>query len=111
MEFLNNLAELIPAGVLVALLGVVLMTEATKTALSILEDYLEAKVKRQIKFFEHTKIVFCIFWSMVFTAFLAWGEIIQTKTAPLYLFVLIGASSVLYELIIKRLKKLAGSDD
>ena len=110
MEIFNSFVSLIPAGVIVALVAVVLMTEATKTAIALLEVWLEEKKGRQIRLFDHTKIILTILWSVIMTVVIVYAEVIPLKAAGLYLFVIIGAACVLYELIIKKIKKLVGGD-
>ena len=95
----------IPGQVVIAIIAVVFVTESTKEVFKKLEEYLEAKKGKEIKFFDHTKIVFLIFWSIVAAVLLAVNKVITWPGVPLYVFVIIGSSSVCYELILKKVKK------
>ena len=102
MEALKNLFNEIgiPYQVLFAISVVVLSKDACKS----LEKYLEEKKGKEIKIFDHTKIIFLIFWSAIACVCLALAKIITWVTFPLYLFAIIGCCSFLYELIIKKVK-------
>lgn len=106
MEALKNLFNEIgiPYQVLFAIIVVVFFTEASKDACKSLEKYLEEKKGKEIKIFDHTKIIFLIFWSAIACVCLALAKIITWVTFPLYLFAIIGCCSFLYELIIKKVK-------
>lgn len=106
MEALKNFfIEIgIPYQVILCMIVVVFATEATKDLFKKLEDYLEEKYQKQIKIFDHTKIIFLILWSVIATVCLAIGNIIAWPTFPLYLFAIIGVCSFLYELILKKVK-------
>ena len=106
MEALKNfLVEIgIPYQVLFAIIVVVFITEASKDACKSLEKYLEEKKGKEIKIFDHTKIIFLIFWSSIACVCLALAKIISWVTLPLYLFAIIGCCSFLYELILKKVK-------
>lgn len=95
----------IPGQVVLSIIAVVFVTEATKKLFKKLEEYLEAKKGKEIKFFDHTKIVFLLFWSIVAAILLAVYKVIIWSGVPLYVFVIIGFSSVCYELILKKIKK------
>ena len=82
----------------------VYITEASKDACKSLEKYLEEKKGKELKIFDHTKIIFLIFWSAIACVCLALAKIITWVTFPLYLFAIIGCCSFLYELIIKKVK-------
>lgn len=94
----------IPYQVILCVIVVVFATEATKDLFKKLENYLEEKYQKQIKIFDHTKIIFLILWSVIATVCLAIGNIIAWTTFPLYLFAIIGSCSSLYELILKKVK-------
>lgn len=106
MEALKNLFNEIgiPYQLLLAIIAVVFITEATKEACKKLEEVLEKKYEKEIKIFDHTKIIFLILWSAVACVCLALAKIITWPTFPLYLFAVIGCCSFLYELILKKVK-------
>ena len=95
----------IPGQVILAIIAVVIVTEATKELFKKLEIYLEEKKGKQIKFFNHTKIIFLIFWSIIAAVVLAMSKVIEWNAVPLYIFAIIGFSSFCYELILKKVKK------
>lgn len=106
MEVLKNLFKEIgiPYQVLFAIIVVVFLTEASKDACKSLEKYLEEKKGKEIKIFDHTKIIFLIFWAAIACVCLVLAKIISWETLPLNLFAVIGCCSSLYELIIKKVK-------
>lgn len=107
MEAIRNvLIEIgVPYQVVFAVIAVVLVTEVTKEACKKLEEYLEKKKGKEIKIFDHTKIIFLIFWSIVAAVTLVIGKVITWSLCPLYTFALIGCCSFCYELILKKVKK------
>lgn len=94
----------IPYQFFFAIIVVVFITEASKDACKSLEKYFEEKKGKEIKIFDHTKIIFLIFWSAIACVCLALARIITWVTFPLYLFAIIGFCSSLYELILKKVK-------
>ena len=110
MEVKSILETIMPANAAAALIGaimaVVLMTEFTKEILKMLEDYLEEKKGKQIKFFDHTKILLSIFWSVIIVMTLTLTNVFSKTDFVIYFFMIIGASNVFYELILKKLKKI-----
>lgn len=105
-NYLKELLDWIPKEVILAVLIVVVLTEFTKKALAILEEKLEAKKGKQIKFFDHTKVIFVTLWSMVASIILAVSEVYTWQQVPLYLFMIFGAAVACYEYIIKKMSKL-----
>lgn len=104
-------ADYIPTGIIIAIISVVMLTEATKLLLGHLECYLEEKKGKQIKFFDHTKIILTIVWSIVMTIVCVKSEVIEMNKCLLYFFVIIGAASCFYELILKKINRLLISDE
>ena len=95
----------IPYQVVFAIIAIVFLTEWTKTLAKNVEIYLEEKYKKEIKIFDHTKIIFLIFWSIMANICLVIGKVITWSLMPLYTFALIGVCSFCYELIIKKVQK------
>lgn len=108
MDFLSYILEgfkqFFPPVVIVAIVCVVFLTEMTKIQFELLERYLESKKGKEIKIFNHTKIIFSIFWSLILSIVLAVSNYILIKELFLYFFVLLGTSNMLYELILKKLR-------
>lgn len=109
MELLNSIKEFfveigIPPQVIIAIVSVIFVTEVTKNLLTILENYLEEKKGKQIVIFNHTKIILVVIWSIIASIILAASNIIGWHDVLLYLFVLTGFSSFLYDIIIKKFK-------
>lgn len=108
-QIISYLREVIPAplvaGIIISVLVVVFMTETTKSVLTSLESWLEEKKGKEIKFFDHKKILLSIFWSILTTVFLVVAGKIKLSEYPLYLLVIIGASNVFYELILRTIKE------
>lgn len=109
-NYFRELLEAIPKELILAVLLVVVLTELTKIGLTYLENYLETKKGKQIKFFDHTKIIFVIFWSLVFSCILVFASVYTWAKMPLYFFFILGFSIFFYELILKKLKALRGKD-
>lgn len=95
----------IPVELIFALIIVIMITESTKAACKTLESKLEDKYKKEIKIFDHTKIIFLIFWSMIAILCLIACKVITWNQFPIYTFALIGSGSFCYELIVKKVKK------
>lgn len=110
-NYIKELLEAIPKEVIFAVFLVVILTELTKILLSSLEKYLETKKGKEIKLFDHTKIILVIFWSLIFSAILAISKVYTWPKMPLYFFAILGLSSFFYELIIKKLKALRGGNE
>lgn len=103
-EFIVQFLSKIPFEMIMAIIAVVLVTEGTKSGLSKLEDVLEEKKGKQIIFFDHTKIILVILYSLIAGVFLVIASVITWKQFPLYSFSILGASTTCYELIIKKVK-------
>lgn len=105
-NYLKELLEWIPKEVILAVFIVVVITEITKKSLEVLEKKLEEKKQKQIKFFDHTKVIFVTVWSVVMAIILVVSGVYKWQQLPLYFFVIFGASVILYEYIVKKIKKI-----
>jgi len=105
-DYVKDLLQTIPKEVIIAVIIVVVLTECTKKGLAKLEEKLEAKKGKEIKFFDHTKIIFVTVWAAVASILLAVAEVIAWKQLPLYGFCILGASVAAYEYIIKKVQAL-----
>lgn len=102
-QFLTEFLSKIPFEVIIAIVAVVLLSEETKKAFEVLETFLEEKKGKQIKFFDHTKIIFVIVYSLIATLLLVVADVVTWKQYPLYSFSILGAATTFYELIIKQI--------
>jgi hypothetical protein len=105
-NYLKELLEWIPKEVILSVFIVVVITEITKKSLEVLEKKLEEKKQKQIKFFDHTKVIFVTVWSVVIAIILVVSGVYKWQQLPLYFFVIFGASVILYEYIVKKIKKI-----
>lgn len=103
---MESLIKFIDAKFFFAMVVVVSLSEFTKSSLSVLENYLETKYQREIKFFNHCKIIISIFWTMVVVATFVLAKLYTWNEYPLYCLAIIGLSTVAYELILKRVRSL-----
>lgn len=105
-NYLKELLEWIPKEVILSVFIVVVITEITKKSLEVLEKKLEEKKQKQIKFFDHTKVIFVTVWSVIMAIILVVSGVYKWQQLPLYFFVIFGASVILYEYIVKKIKKI-----
>lgn len=105
-DYLKEFLEWLPKEVLLAVLIVVVLTECTKRALKVLEEKLEAKKGKEIKFFDHTKVIFVTLWSLIAAVILALANVYTWTQAPMYGFTIFGAAVACYEYIVKKIGKL-----
>lgn len=105
-DYLKEFLEWLPKEVLLAVLIVVVITECTKRALKVLEEKLEAKKGKEIRFFDHTKIIFVTVWALVATVILGFAGVYTWTQAPMYGFTIFGAAVACYEYIVKKIGKL-----
>ena len=105
-NYLNELLHWIPKEVILAVVLVVVMTEITKQSLAKLEVILEEKKGKEIKFFDHTKVIFVTVWSVIAAVILALSNTYTWSQLPLYLFMIFGAAVACYEYIVKKIGKL-----
>lgn len=95
----------IPGEVVVAVIGVICCTEFAKRGLAELEKVLEAKEGKEIKFFDHTKILLVCIISIFATITLCGMKVLMWVQLPMYTFGIMGASALLYDVVIKKLQK------
>lgn len=106
MDF-NSILELVkqyvPVPVIVAVAAVIMLVYGSMYLARVVENYLEEKEGKQIKFFDHKKIWLNLFWSIVVSVTLALATFIQWKETPYYCLLILGASTFLYEAFLKKL--------
>lgn len=106
IDFLRQMFDKMPYQVGIAVLVVIVITELTKNAVAKIEKKIEEKKGKEIKFFDHTKIIFSLFWSLFFSVSFAMGKIFTWAEFPLYFLAIVGASTILYKLVWKKIKGL-----
>lgn len=105
-NYFEELLNWIPKEVALAVVIVIVMTEITKRIMRLLEEDLETKYKKEIKIFDHTKIIFVTFWSIFASVFLVMAGVYTWQAMPLYFLAILGAAVILYEYVVKRLNKI-----
>lgn len=102
----NTLEEIgIPAQVIIAIIGIIFASDFIKGVLAYIEKYLEEKKGKQIRFFDHTKIVIVFFCSLI-AALTLWGlNVIKGVEVLIYSLALCGVSCILYDVVIKKVKQ------
>lgn len=102
-DFMKSIG--IPGEVVVAILGVICITEFAKRGLAVLEEYLEKKYQKEIKFFNHTKILLTCIFSICATCTLCATHVLSWYACPMYSLAVMGASALLYDVVLKKLQK------
>ena len=105
MDFISILQivkEYIPIPVIVAVTANIMLIYGSTFFASIIENYLEDAWNKQVKFFDHKKIWLSFLWSVVITITLALAKFIEWRETPFYIFVILGASTFLYEAFLKK---------
>lgn len=105
-NYFEELLNWIPKEVALAVIIVIVMTELTKQIMAILEEEVETQKGKQIKIFDHIKIIFVTFWSILASVFLVLAGVYTWHALPLYFFAVLGAAVILYEYVVKRLNKI-----
>lgn len=101
-SILNVVKEYVPIPVIVAVIAVIMLVYGSMYIAGIVEDYLEEKSGKQIKFFEHKKIWLSFFWCLVVSVTLALAGFILWKELAYYALLILGASTFLYEAFLKK---------
>jgi hypothetical protein len=105
MDFISILQivkEYIPIPVIVAVAANIMLIYGSTFFASIIENYLEDAWNKQVKFFDHKKIWLSFLWSIIITITLALAKFIEWRETPFYIFVILGASTFLYEAFLKK---------
>ena len=102
-SILNTVKEYVPGPVIAAVVCVIMLVYMSSFIASSIEDAVEKKKGRQIKFFDHKKIWLSLFWCILMTITLAISKSIEWKQVPYYSFVILGASTFLYEAFLKKI--------
>ena len=97
----NQVKEIIPYPVIAGIIAVIMLMYATLYLLTAIEDYLEAKLNKQIKLFDHKKVLLSLLWSVVVSITLVLSGFIEAKQILFYSLMILGGSTVLYETFLK----------
>ena len=95
--------EYIPIPVLVAVAANIMLVYGSQWLVTQIENYLEDKNKKQYKFFDGKKVFLSAFWCVILSLTLALAKFIEWREMPFYLFVILGASTFLYEAFLKKI--------
>ena len=101
-SILNVVKEYVPIPVIVAVVVVIMLVYGSMYIAGVIEDYLEERSGKQIKIFDHKKIFLNLFWSLVVSLTLALAKFIEWRELGYYAFLILGASTFLYEAFLKK---------
>ena len=99
----NVVKEYVPIPVLVAVAANIMLVYGSQWLVTQIENYLEEKNNKQYKFFDGKKVFLSAFWCVILSLTLALAKFIEWRELPFYLFVILGASTFLYEAFLKKL--------
>jgi hypothetical protein len=104
--------EYVPIPVIVAVAANIMLVYGSIWLVNVIEEYLEDKNHKQYKFFDGKRIWLSVIWCVVLSLTLALAKFIEWRELPFYLFVILGASTFLYEAFLKKLgvKKSENAD-
>ena len=100
---LTYVKEYIPGPVIAAVVCVIMLVYMSSFIATSIEDAVEQKKGKQIKIFDHKKVWLSLFWCILMTITLAISKSIEWKQVPYYSFVILGASTFLYEAFLKKI--------
>ena len=103
MSILETIKEYVPVPVIVAVIAVIMLVYGSLFLTKSIENYLEEKKGKQIKIFDHKKIWLSALWCAVTVVTLALAKHIEWRECPFYFFVILSASSFLYEAFLKKI--------
>ena len=102
LSALESLKDFIPVAVIVAVIANIMLVYFSSFLAKIVEEYYETEMGKQIRFFDHKKIWLSLFWCVITSLTLALADFIQWREMPFYMFVILGASTFLYEAFLKK---------
>lgn len=103
ISILQTVKEYIPVPVIVAVVTNITLVYGSSWLVTLIEEYYEEEMGRQYKFFDGKKVWLSVFWCVVLSVALALAKFIEWRELPFYLFVILGASTFLYEAFLKKL--------
>lgn len=95
----------LPIELLITCILIIIFTQKTKEICKHIEIYFEEKKGKEIKIFNHTKIIFLLIWSCIGNVVLCVSAITLWQKFALNLFVTVGLCSMCYELVVKKVEK------
>jgi hypothetical protein len=95
--------EYVPIPVIVAVAANIMLVYGSQWLVTQIENYLEDKNKKQYRFFDGKKVFLSAFWCVILSLTLALAKFIEWREMPFYLFVILGASTFLYEAFLKKI--------
>jgi len=99
----NVVKEYVPVPVIVATVANIMLVYGSSFLVSVIEEYYEEEMGRQYKFFDGKKVWLSAFWCIILSLTLALAKFIEWREMPFYLFVILGASTFLYEAFLKKI--------
>ena len=99
----NVVKEYVPIPVIVAVVANIMLVYGSSWLVTIIEEYYEEELGKQIKFFDGKKVWLSVFWCIVLSLTLALAKFIEWCELPFYMFVILGASTFLYEAFLKKI--------
>lgn len=91
----------IPPAVFVATLATIVFVYLSQIIATKIEEAIEEKNGKQVRFFDHKRIWLTVFWAIAFTAILVVGGFITWQQSLLYMLVIMGLSGFLYNGFLK----------
>ena len=95
--------EYVPIPVIVAVAANIMLVYGSQWLVTQIENYLEENNGKQYKFFDGKKVFLSAFWCVILSLTLALAKFIEWREMPFYLFVILGASTFLYEAFLKKI--------
>lgn len=108
MDFITMLGyvrDYVPVPVIVAVVVVIALVYASIFIADLIEQHFEEKYQKQLKIFDHKKIWVSVFWCVIVSVALALAKFIAWKEVFFYCLVILGASTFLYEAVLKKVIK------
>lgn len=99
----NVVKEYVPVPVIVAVAANIMLVYGSSWLVTLIEEYYEEEMGRQYKFFDGKKVWLSAFWCVILSVTLALAKFIEWRELPFYLFVILGASTFLYEAFLKKI--------
>jgi 4-hydroxybenzoate polyprenyltransferase len=99
----NVVKEYVPVPVIVAVAANIMLVYGSSWLVTLIEEYYEEEMGRQYKFFDGKKVWLSAFWCIILSVTLALAKFIEWRELPFYLFVILGASTFLYEAFLKKI--------
>jgi len=99
----NVVKEYVPVPVIVATVANIMLVYGSSFLVSVIEEYYEEAMGKQYRFFDGKKVWLSAFWCIILSVTLALAKFIEWREMPFYLFVILGASTFLYEAFLKKI--------